>query len=222
MSTMRGSNFPWTALPRRMTPKPMPSWIAPRKISSLMPSVRAPDSKRARTQSPVAPAEADLAPISSHETKINVLEEDSPELEALRQQNAQLEQTLAETISEGVRMRKQILEASEKDLVKLSVAIAEQIVGRELRATPELALTWAKQAIDELATDEDVTIAISPEVEPLLSPEKWGDFFPAAIVVVDEQLQPGQVQIRSKHTRVGAGRVDRTAAIVEALGAIAK
>jgi small-conductance mechanosensitive channel len=220
MSTIRNSNFPWTALPRRMTPKPMPSWIAPRKISSMMPSVRAPDSKR--SQAHPAPAEADLAPISTHETKINVLEEDSPELEALRQQNAQLEQTLAETISESVRMRKQILEASEKDLVKLSVAIAEQIVGRELRATPELALTWAKQAIDELATDEDVTIAISPEVEPLLSPEKWGEFFPAAIVVVDAQLEPGRVQVRSKNTRVGAGRVDRTAAIIEALGEIAK
>jgi flagellar biosynthesis/type III secretory pathway protein FliH len=210
MSTTRGSNFPWTALPRRMTPKPMPSWIAPRKISSMMPSVRVPvDAKRPRTQAPPAPAEAELAPASTHDTKINVLQEESPELEALRQQNAQLEQTLAETISEGVRMRKQILEASEKDLVKLSVAIAEQVVGRELRANPDLVVTWAKLAIDQLAKDEDVTIAISPEVEPLLSAEKWGEFFPAAIVVVDDQLEPGRTQIRSKSTRVGAGRVDR-------------
>ena len=226
----RSSNFPWSPLPRRMTPKPMPSWIAPRKISStVMPSVRVPkadgvptDAKRGRTQAPPAPAEADLAPISQHETQINVLVEDSPELEALRQQNAQLEQTLAEAIGESCRMRKKVLEESEGELVKLSLAIAEQIVGRELRANPELAIAWAQEAIEQLSTDDAVTIAISPEVEPLLTPEKWLQIVPGVTVVVDNTLQPGQTQVRSLHTRVGAGRVERAAAVVEALGELAK
>jgi Flagellar assembly protein FliH len=228
MSTTRNSSFPWSPLPRRMTPKPMPSWIAPRKISStVIPSVRVPkadgvpETKRGRSQAPT-PAEADLAPISSHETKINVLVEDSPELEALRQQNAQLEQTLAEAISESCRMRRKILEESEGELVKLSIAIAQQIVGRELRARPELATDWAKEAIEQLASDDAVTIAISPEVEPLLSPEKWLQIVPGVTVVVDATLQPGQTQVRSLHTRIGAGRVERAAAVIEALGELAK
>jgi flagellar biosynthesis/type III secretory pathway protein FliH len=214
-----------------MTPKPMPSWIAPRKISStVMPSVRVPkadgtpDSKRGRSQAPAAatPAEADLAPISQHETQINVLVEDSPELEALRQQNAQLEQTLAEAIAESCRMRKKILEESEGELVKLSLAIAQQVVGRELRANPELAIGWAKEAIEQLSSDDAVTIAISPEVEPLFSPEKWLQIAPGVTVVVDATLQPGQTQVRSLHTRIGAGRVERAAAVIEALGELAK
>lgn len=230
MSNTRSSSFPWAnPLPRRMTPKPMPSWIAPRKISStVMPSVRVPnpgatptEAKRARTQPPT-PAEAELAPISTHETKINVLVEDSPELEALRQQNMQLEQTLAEAISESCRMRRKILEESEGELVKLAIAIAQQIVGRELRANPELATDWAKEAIEQLASDDAVTIAISPEVEPLLTPEKWLQIVPGVTVVVDQALQPGQTQVRSLHTRIGAGRVERAAAVVEALGELAK
>jgi flagellar biosynthesis/type III secretory pathway protein FliH len=209
-----------------MTPKPMPSWIAPRKISTMMPAVNTgsipPDSRRGRSQAPVAPAEADLAPISSHHTQINVLEEESPELQALRQQNAQLEQALTEAITDNVKLRRNVIEASEKDLVKLSIAVAEQVIGRELRAAPELVIEWAHQAIQLLATDEDVQIAISPEVEPLLPAEKWAEFFPAAIVIVDPTLQPGQTQVRSKSTRVGTGRADRIAAIVEALGESAK
>lgn len=228
--TTRNSNFPWSPLPRRMTPKPMPSWIVPKKISSMMPSVRVPktdgvpETKRGRTQAPPAPnpAEADLAPISQHETQINVLVEDSPELEALRQQNAQLEQTLAEAISESCRMRRKILEESEGELVKLAVVIAKQIVGRELRAKPELATDWAKEAIEQLASDDAVTIAISPEVEPLLSMEKWLQIVPGVTVVVDATLQPGQTQVRSLHTRIGAGRVERAAAVIEALGELAK
>jgi flagellar biosynthesis/type III secretory pathway protein FliH len=226
MTANRNSSFPWSPLPRRMTPKPMPSWIAPRKISStVIPSVRipradgVPETQRGRSQ---APAEADLAPISQHETKINVLVEDSPELEALRQQNAQLEQSLAEAISESCRMRRKILEESEGELVKLSIAIARQIVGRELRANPELATDWAKEAIEQLASDDAVTIAISPEVEPLLTPEKWLQIVPGVTVVVDATLQPGQTQVRSLNTRIGAGRVERAAAVIEALGELAK
>lgn len=216
MST-RGSNFPWAPLPRRMTPKPMPSWIAPKRISTMMPAVNIP---RGRTQAPPAPtpAETDLAPISNHLTQINVLEEDSAELDALRQQTMQLEQALADAITENAKMRKQVLASSEQDLVKLSLAIAEHVIGRELRATPELLVDWVKQAIEMLATDDEVTVAISPEVEPLLPQEKWADFFPTAIIVIDPTLQPGQTQVRSKSSRMGAGRVDRIAAIVEALG----
>jgi flagellar biosynthesis/type III secretory pathway protein FliH len=232
MSNNRNSSFPWAPLPRRMTPKPMPSWIAPRKISStVMPSVRAPspagvptEAKRARTQAPPAPnpAEAELAPVSTHETKFNVLVEESPELEALRQQNMQLEQTIAEAIGESCRMRRKILEESEGELVKLAIAIAQQIVGRELRANPELATDWAKEAIEQLASDDAVTIAISPEVEPLLTPEKWLQIVPGVTVVVDQALQAGQTQVRSLHTRIGAGRVERAAAVIEALGELAK
>jgi len=183
----------------------------------MMPAVNIP---RGRTQAPPAPtpAETDLAPISNHLTQINVLEEDSAELDALRQQTMQLEQALADAITENAKMRKQVLASSEQDLVKLSLAIAEHVIGRELRATPELLVDWVKQAIEMLATDDEVTVAISPEVEPLLPPEKWADFFPTAIIVIDPTLQPGQTQVRSKSSRMGAGRVDRIAAIVEALG----
>lgn len=222
----RSSGFPWGPLPRRLTPKPMPSWMAPRRASQAIPAIRSsnrpPADEEATTQAPDSsptPIEAELAPASQHEVTIAILEEEeSPEIDALRLQNAQLETALAEAIAENTRMRKEILAASEKELVKLAVAIAERVVDGELAIDQELPMKWAKKAIDQLATEEDITIAISPEVEPLVSREKWLEFVPNAVIVVDASLKPGHTQVRAGATRLGTGAVDRMHAALEAIG----
>ena len=222
----RSSGFPWGPLPRRLTPKPMPSWMAPRRASQALPAVRsstrppvAEESAPAVSDSPPTPIEAELAPASQHEVKIAIFEEEeSPEIDALRLQNAQLETALAEAIAENARMRKEILAASEKELVQLAIAIAEQVVGSELAIDPELPVQWAKNAVDQLASDDEVTIAISPEVEPLIRREKWLEFVPNAIIVVDASLKPGHTQVRAGATRLGAGSADRLHAVLEAIG----
>ena len=221
----RSSGFPWGPLPRRLTPKPMPSWMAPRRASQAIPAVRSstrpPAAEEAMPppESTPTPIEAELAPASQHEVKIAIFEEEeSPEIDALRLQNAQLETALAEAIAENTRMRKEILAASEKELVKLAIAIAEQVVDGELAIDPDLPIKWAKKAIDQLATDDEITIAISPEVEPLVSREKWLEFVPNAVIVVDASLKPGHTQVRAGATRLGAGAVDRMHAALEAIG----
>ena len=81
MSTLRGSNFPWTALPRRMTPKPMPSWIAPEK--NLVDDAVGSSPLRLETRGRTSRSRSRADP-RHNKREINVLEEDSPELEALR------------------------------------------------------------------------------------------------------------------------------------------
>lgn len=240
MSSSRSSGFPWGPLPRRMTPKPMPSWMAPRRPSVTIPAVRPsvrPAPAAEPVELPIEPppasstnatlanaADIEPPPGSQREVKIEILEEEEdPQLEALRLQNAQLETALAEAIAENTRQRKHILEASEKELVKLAVAIAEHVVGRELALDPGLPIHWAKQAIALLgADDEEIVIAVSPEVEPLISKEKWLETVPNASVVVDAALKPGHTQVRAGMSRIGAGHADRLAAVLEALGEAAR
>ncbi|MEO8799465.1 MAG: FliH/SctL family protein [Polyangiaceae bacterium] len=215
-----------------MTPQPIPSWIAPRRSSVALPAVNPSmrplpvigEDDMAGPLDPHAIAQGEeLPPGSARPIHISILPEtDSPEMDALRMQNMQLETALAEAIAENARMRKDILVASEKELVKLAVAISEQIVGRELDLDPKLYVTWASRAIELLSTEDEVTIAVSPEVESLITPEKWLQFFPDAKIVVDASLKPGHTQVRSGATRVGAGKADRLAAVLEALGEIAK
>ncbi len=234
MSNQRASGFPWGgSVPlRKMTPQPVPSWIAPRRASVALPAVNPsmrplPVIGAEETPVPLDPHAIaqgeELPPGSARPIHISILPEpESPEMDALRMQNMQLETALAEAIAENARMRKALLDASEKELVKLAVAIAEQIVGRELDLDPKLYVTWASRAIEMLSTEDEITIAVSPEVEPLLPPGKWLQFFPDAKIVVDASLKPGHTQVRAGATRVGAGKVDRLAAVLEALGDIAK
>lgn len=204
----------WTK-PRAPRRAARPSWIG-----GVCP--RAPSAAPAppAAEEPVAaPVVASIAPTSSTGrvvTSISILpvaslrpdpSERIVELEAAldgaRAEVARLARELA-----AVRAR--ILEESEPELVRLAVAIAERVVGRELAADPPPWERWIEEGIAALPGRRDPVVAVAPDVRTALGGE--------ARVVVDAALAPGTCEVREGTSSVEIGARVRLAALSDVLG----
>lgn len=70
---------------------------------------------------------------------------------------------LAQTIEELQRLRGDILQKSEREVVRLAVAIAKRVVHREVSLDPELLTAMARVALDRLGESASATIRLHPE-----------------------------------------------------------
>jgi flagellar assembly protein FliH len=118
------------------------------------------------------------------------------------------------------RLRRDVLDSSEAELVRLALAIAERIVGRELAVDPELVVAWAKESIQTLGAGDDVVIALAPDVAASLPEGAWADLDGTATVRTDSLLSEGSLEVRSPEGRVAAGAQARKDAVAEALGVV--
>jgi flagellar biosynthesis/type III secretory pathway protein FliH len=115
--------------------------------------------------------------------------------------------------------RRDVLHASEKDLVRLACVIAERVAHRELRTDPELVVGWVREAIECLAAKESVIVALGSEMAIRLSSVDWGALVGDFVYVeTDAALGAWQCEVR-----VGAATVDcsidrRLAVVSTALG----
>jgi flagellar biosynthesis/type III secretory pathway protein FliH len=83
---------------------------------------------------------------------------------------------------------------AEGELVKLALAIAERVVGRELSIEPELVVQWAREVIAGSALGDHFELALSTELASSLDGESWGDL--ASFVSTDPALDPGTCEVR--------------------------
>ena len=83
---------------------------------------------------------------------------------------------------------------AEGELVKLALAIAERVVGRELSTAPELVVQWAREVIAGSALGDHFELALSTELASSLDGEAWGDL--ASFVSTDPLLAPGSCEVR--------------------------
>lgn len=202
-----------------------PSWLAPalapapistRPKLSVVPSAKVttispPPASRPRPSDRPSPDSMMLRERAAHEDRVRALNE---ELDALRATTAQLAQTLATT-------RRHLLEASEGELVKLALLIAQRVVGQELAANPELITAWAKDAIAALPAREALVVAISTDLADELPKSMWtnvtGD---RHTLEVDHLLPPGTCEVRASATSVEVSATTRMAAVSETIGAL--
>jgi flagellar assembly protein FliH len=70
---------------------------------------------------------------------------------------------LSQTIDDLAALRSGLLHRTERDVVRIAVAIAERIVHRTLAVDPELLLAMARVAIDRLGDGIVATIHLHPE-----------------------------------------------------------
>jgi len=136
------------------------------------------------------------------------------------QLEAELEQTraqLAEALAEAERYRRQVLEASEHQLVELALVIAERVVGRELHADPQLVNRWAREGMQALVGQGPMTLLVSPDVKASLdaNPPRTSA---SLTIEVDETLPPASCRIRGALGAVDASLVARLDAVADALG----
>jgi Flagellar assembly protein FliH len=216
----------WYAAPSSPRPSPppsLPSWMAPRRASE--PPVRPPAEAQPATPPEPAPIAAQPEPQpspeeSDSEARRMLLPPPAPDtVERLQAEVDGLRRSLAELAAETGRARREALEASEKDLVALATAIAEQILGRELSSHPEILGQWVRQGLSALSERDEVTVAIGTDLAALMTTEAWaGHLDELGPPIVDPTLPPFRCEVRTRYGRADAGLGPRLAAMVEALG----
>lgn len=202
-----------------------PSWLAPappaaapistRPRLSVVPSMKspsvAPPASKPRPSERPAPDSMRIRERAAHEERVRALEQ---EIETLRKTTAQLAQTLATT-------RRHVLEASEGELVKLALVVAERVIGLELAANPEQVVTWAKEAIAALPAREQLIVAISTDLADELPRSAWANVTnDRHTLEVDHGLPPGTCEVRTSSTSAIVSATARLEAVSETIGAI--
>ncbi|HTA18710.1 MAG TPA: FliH/SctL family protein [Polyangia bacterium] len=192
-----------------------PAPVAPTPIPSA-PSAHPPPEAAAAAPSAV-PAAMPASEIISIAPVVDIMA--STVIAQLSDDNAALRAQVAEMAAAMARLRRQILEASEGELVQLAVVIAERVVARELATEPDLVVHWARQAIDALAAKDEVVIAVAKDVASDVSPEAWAKLGIPHEVLQDGQLAPGVIEVRTPQGIVPVNAEARLQAVASALGA---
>jgi len=108
--------------------------------------------------------------------------------------------------------------ASEEELVRLAVSIAERVVGRELETDPTLVVAWARDCIEQLGAKDGIVVAFAKDVREQVPAVAWADLGHEHRTFVDVQLAPGSVEVRTPEGTIAAGADARLAAVTGALG----
>ncbi len=200
-----------------------PSWISRKPRASRPPSSRPSQTPPAPTTTPL-PKSSPPAP--SVEAQPAVPEPAPPpvepdpallaEIDSLRADNAALQSRIAEMAVTMARVRRDVLEASEPELVQLALSIAGRVVGRELASDPSLVVDWAREAIQALASKDEVVIALAKDIEPLVPPQAWAEHR----ALLDPELPDGVIEVRSNGAVVAAGAQARLDSVALALGVV--
>jgi hypothetical protein len=191
-----------------------PSWISRRTASSRPPT---PSPSPAVTEpsiaSPPEPAAGQAAP-PPPAVDLGM----SAELARLTEENASLNAKVAEMAATMARLRRDVLQSSEPELVQLAVTIAERVVGRELALEPALVVAWTRDAIEALAAKGEVIIALARDVAQQVPHEAWNAIEVDHRVQADASLAPSTIEVRTSDGVVAAGFEARLAAVAQALG----
>ncbi|MGD0677167.1 MAG: FliH/SctL family protein [Polyangiaceae bacterium] len=204
-----------TSVPRR------PSWIS-RKMSTRppaslsvppLPSIGVPSIALPELVEPlIHEAEAGAAP----EVDLSA----SAAIAQLADENAALRAQVAEMGAAMARLRRQVLEASENELVNLALVIAERVVGRELSTDPNLIVAWAREAIESLAAKDEVVIAVAKDIAQRIPADAWEALGSEHRLQTDGQLAAGVVEVRTAEGIVATATDARLGAVAQALGVV--
>jgi flagellar assembly protein FliH len=202
----------WMA--RKMSTRP-PAPVAPTPIPSK-PSAHPPPEPAGAPAPSSVPASPSPAEVIAIAPVVDVMA--STVIAQLSDDNAALRAQVAEMGSAMARLRRQILEASEGELVQLALVIAERVVARELATEPDLVVHWARQAIDALAAKDEVVIAVAKDVAKDVSAESWAKLGIPHELLQDAQLAPGVIEVRTPQGIVAVNAEARLQAVATALG----
>jgi flagellar biosynthesis/type III secretory pathway protein FliH len=193
-----------------------PSWIFGKSVARRppsVPSVTQPEPPAPREISTPDPADPGPGP-ALHAVELAL----AAKVAQLTEEKSALEDRLARAVSRMATLRRDVMQSSETELVKLAVAIAERVVGRELAADPALVVAWAKEAIQALGAGDEVVIAIASDVAEATPAEAWRGLAEGLQVKTDAALPDGAVEVRSPLGRVAAGATARLGAVGRAMG----
>lgn len=140
------------------------------------------------------------------------------ELAAARDELAIAHAAVAEAQQARARAAEQTLEDAETELVKLALAIAERVVGRELATSPELIARWAREALAVSTFGEELVVAVSADVANAVEASHWEDLAP--MLTTDASLPLSTCELRDGKTTITVGSSDRLDLVAEQLAAL--
>lgn len=115
--------------------------------------------------------------------------------------------------------RREALESSEHEIVKLALAIAERVVGHAFRHDPSMVAAWVKEGIAALSHEDSVRCVVSPHIGDILQASNcFAGLESQPDLVVDPRFDDAHCEIRGKYGRVDAGLEARLDAVAAALG----
>jgi hypothetical protein len=120
-----------------------------------------------------------------------------------------------------IAARSGALAAAEHDVIRLAVALAQRIVGAEIRQRPEVLLAAAREGISVLSESDRyvVRIASGPSEEHIEALRgQLVAKHPRSEVIVDPRLAPFTCIVESEHGRVDESIGARMAAVLEQAG----
>lgn len=188
---------------------------APPSVTSRFPS-RAPAPEEAPelviSHSSPSALRAPSVPHLTHEADLLAIEaRHHAEVEELR---AQLRQTVAAL----ALARRELLAASEPEVVKLALAVAERVTGRELETDPELVRRWVAEGSRHLGEQDDLQVMVAPDVAVRLGDDAWTTHDGRTLAVqIDASLPSGHCELRGQFSRVDASLKARLAAVAREL-----
>jgi flagellar assembly protein FliH len=159
-----------------------------------------------RVHAPASGAEAALDPEREREAH----QRGFAEGKALGREQAAAELTplvdrLGRSLADLSNLRGRIRTDAEKDLLKLSIAIARRVLHRELTLDPESIEGLIKVALDKLQSRELCRVRVHPDQEPAIrsSLERFSNSQKIE-VAPDASLQPGDVLFETAHGTLDA------------------
>lgn len=235
------SNVPtsWRS-PVQRVDAPLPSWMAPPESPDAALTSWAAPPPNARLLASVAPRISMMAPDSHSPDDDSDRVPPPPSLPNVEGQGAmnadpslvpyevvaELEGRIEE-LSQGLEAaratvadaRREALEGSEREIVRLAMAVAERVIGRAFHHDPSAVADWVKEGIAALSQEDSVRVVVSPRVgEILQSHSAFSGVETAPDLVVDPRFDDTRCEIRGKYGRVDAGLEARLDAVAAALG----
>jgi flagellar assembly protein FliH len=123
-----------------------------------------PPAEASAAEPPAAAAQARLAAIEREAFEKGFAAGERAGTEAGAQRAEGILRRLGETLDELGGLRRVVLERSERDLVRLALAIARRVIGREIQMDPEYVAALTHVALDRLAGQEaPATVRVNPD-----------------------------------------------------------
>jgi flagellar biosynthesis/type III secretory pathway protein FliH len=136
----------------------------------------------------------------------------------LRAEHGALQAQLAATVDAMAKLRRLILDETEPQLVALACAIGERIAGRELGSDPELVVAWAREAVDQIAGDGSVVVAVSSDIAASLQDAAWSPVRTDSVTIEeDATLAAGSCEVRGARASVDVSLASRAEGVRRAV-----
>jgi hypothetical protein len=208
------------------------AWVPEMSVVTRKPSWMARKGKSTRPPTPSAASPSSSAPAATdgHEESCAMIPLPEPPpaasvdiatsmaLVQLADENTALRTQVAEMAVTMARLRREVLVASEGELVALAMTIATRVVGRELENDPALVVAWAREAVESLAAEESVIIAVARDDRDLLPAEAWEAVGVEHRLQTDALLPRGVLEVRTPGGTITTGAAARLAAVGQVLG----